>query len=132
MEERERFVEALYRTYAPRLRRFCQQFVGYRSEYDDAVEECIQEVSTMEYFRGNSHIVSVEDFKVVEYLDEIGGREALLTIPPTKAAYVYALVDDDAFVYTATYDDDTHKQTALDAMTVMVQTTELKETQTQV
>ena len=67
-----------------------------------------------------------------EYLDEIGGREALLAIPPTKAAYVYALVDDDAFVYTATYDDDTHKQTALDAMTVMVQTTELKETQTQV
>ena len=36
------------------------------------VEECIQEVSTMEYFRGNSHIVSVEDFKVMEYLDEIG------------------------------------------------------------
>ncbi len=36
------------------------------------VEECIQEVSTMEYFRGNSHIVSVEDYKVMEYLDEIG------------------------------------------------------------
>ena len=26
----------------------------------------------MEYFRGNSHIVSVEDYKVMEYLDEIG------------------------------------------------------------
>ena len=36
------------------------------------VEECIQEVSTMEYFRGNSHVVSVEDYKVVEYLDDIG------------------------------------------------------------
>lgn len=36
------------------------------------VEECIQEVNTMEYFRGNSHVVSVEDYKVVEYLDDIG------------------------------------------------------------
>lgn len=43
-----------------------------REYFENIVEECIQEVSTMEYFRGNSHIVSVEDFKVVEYLDEIG------------------------------------------------------------
>lgn len=43
-----------------------------REYFEGIVEECIQEVSTMEYFRGNSHIVSVEDFKVVEYLDEIG------------------------------------------------------------
>lgn len=40
--------------------------------FENLVEECIQEVSTMEYFRGNSHVVSVEDYKVVEYLDEIG------------------------------------------------------------
>ena len=25
----------------------------------------------MEYFRGNSHVVSVEDYKVMEYLDDI-------------------------------------------------------------
>lgn len=43
-----------------------------RQYFEGLVEECIQEVSTMEYFRGNSHIVSVEDFKVVEYLDDIG------------------------------------------------------------
>ena len=36
------------------------------------VEECIQEVNTMEYFRDNSHVVSVEDYKVMEYLDDIG------------------------------------------------------------
>lgn len=36
------------------------------------VEECIQEVNTMEYFRGNSHVVSVEDYKIMEYLDDIG------------------------------------------------------------
>lgn len=43
-----------------------------REYFQNLVEECIQEVSTMEYFRGNSHVVSVEDFKVVEYLDVIG------------------------------------------------------------
>lgn len=43
-----------------------------RDYFHSLVEECIQEVSTMEYFRGNSHIVSVEDYKVVEYLDAIG------------------------------------------------------------
>ena len=36
--------------------------------FHSLVEDCIQEVSTMEYFRGNSHVVSVEDYKVVEYL----------------------------------------------------------------
>ena len=40
--------------------------------FQSLVEECIQEVNTMEYFRGNSHVVSVEDYKVVEYLDDIG------------------------------------------------------------
>ena len=42
-----------------------------RGYFENLVEECIQEVSTMEYFRGNSHIVSVEDYKVMEYLEEI-------------------------------------------------------------
>lgn len=40
--------------------------------FHSLVEDCIQEVNTMEYFRGNSHVVSVEDYKVVEYLDDIG------------------------------------------------------------
>lgn len=43
-----------------------------REYFRNLVQECIQEISTMEYFRGNSHIVSVEDFKVMEYLDDIG------------------------------------------------------------
>lgn len=43
-----------------------------REYFHNVMEECIQEVSTMEYFRGNSHVVSVEDYKVVEYLDAIG------------------------------------------------------------
>ena len=34
-----------------------------RQYFQNLVEECIQEISTMEYFRGNSYIVSVEDFK---------------------------------------------------------------------
>lgn len=40
--------------------------------FQNLVDDCIQEVSTMEYFRGNSHVVAVEDYKVVEYLDTIG------------------------------------------------------------
>ena len=43
-----------------------------RQYFQNLVEECIQEISTMEYFRGNSYIVSLEDFKVMEYLDAIG------------------------------------------------------------
>ena len=43
-----------------------------RQYFQNLVVECIQEISTMEYFRGNSYIVSVEDFKVMEYLDAIG------------------------------------------------------------
>ena len=43
-----------------------------RQYFQNLVEECIQEINTMEYFRGNSYIVSVEDFKVMEYLDAIG------------------------------------------------------------
>lgn len=49
MNEQDRFIEALYGEYAPRLRRFCQHFVGYRSEYDDAVEECVQDVFLCAY-----------------------------------------------------------------------------------
>ena len=43
-----------------------------REYFKNIVDECIQEICTMEYFRGNSHVVSVEDFKVIEYLDEVG------------------------------------------------------------
>ncbi|MBR2528524.1 MAG: serine/threonine protein kinase [Blautia sp.] len=43
-----------------------------RQYFHGLVDECIHEICTMEYFRGNSHIVSVEDFKVIEYLDEVG------------------------------------------------------------
>lgn len=43
-----------------------------RKYFRNLVEDCIQEIYTMEHFCGNSHVVSFEDFKVVEYLDEIG------------------------------------------------------------
>lgn len=42
-----------------------------REYFRNLVEDCIQEIYTMEHFCGNSHVVSFEDFKVVEYLDEI-------------------------------------------------------------
>ncbi|SCJ98166.1 Serine/threonine-protein kinase PrkC [uncultured Blautia sp.] len=43
-----------------------------REYFRNLVEDCIQEIYTMEHFCGNSHVVSFEDFKVVEYLDDIG------------------------------------------------------------
>ena len=43
-----------------------------REYFRNLLEDCIQEIYTMEHFCGNSHVVSFEDFKVVEYLDEIG------------------------------------------------------------
>ena len=43
-----------------------------REYFRNLVEDCIQEIYTMEHLCGNSHVVSFEDFKVVEYLDEIG------------------------------------------------------------
>ena len=43
-----------------------------REYFRNLVEDCIQEIYTMEHFCGNSHVVSFEDFKLVEYLDEIG------------------------------------------------------------
>ena len=43
-----------------------------REYFRNLVEDCIQEIYTMEHFCGNSHVVSFEDFKVVEYLVEIG------------------------------------------------------------
>lgn len=49
VEERTRFIQALYQENAQSLRRFCQRFVGYRREYDDAVEECVQDVFLCAY-----------------------------------------------------------------------------------
>lgn len=49
MDAREQFIQTLYQTYAARLRRFCQHFVSYRSEYDGAVEECVQDVFVCAY-----------------------------------------------------------------------------------
>ncbi|MCF0133412.1 MAG: serine/threonine protein kinase [Blautia sp.] len=43
-----------------------------RNYFEGLLEDCVQEIKMMELFRGNSHVVSVEDYKVVEYLDEIG------------------------------------------------------------
>ena len=43
-----------------------------RMYFGNVCQDCLKEISMMENFRGNSHIVSVEDYKVTEYLDEIG------------------------------------------------------------
>ncbi|MBQ0000607.1 MAG: serine/threonine protein kinase [Clostridiales bacterium] len=43
-----------------------------RAYFRELVDDCVEEVAMMIRLRGNSHIVSVEDFKVADYLDEIG------------------------------------------------------------
>lgn len=43
-----------------------------REYFRSMVNDCIQEVRTMEKLRDNPNVVSVEGFEVVEYLDDIG------------------------------------------------------------
>ena len=62
------------------------------------VEECIQEVNTMEYFRGNSHVVSVEDYKVMEYLDDMDIPE-FREIPTFKRICICILKNDHTCKY---------------------------------
>ncbi len=65
-----------------------------RLYFENVMQDCIKEVSLMENFRGNSHIVSVEDYKVTEYLDEIGWdifirMEYLVSFPEYSAGKSY-------------------------------------------
>ena len=52
----------------------------------------------MEYFRGNSYVVSVEDYKVVEYLDDIDIPE-FKEIPTYKRMCICILKNDHTCKY---------------------------------
>ena len=71
------------------------------------VEECIQEVNTMEYFRGNSHVVSVEDYKVMEYLDDIDIPE-FRELPTYKRVCICILKNDYCAGRALTEEDVIH------------------------
>lgn len=57
-------------------------------------------------------------------IEAYGGRDALLSIPPTTQIMVYAAIDDYLFAYVGTYYGDEQKQAVIDALTVIVPSTE--------
>lgn len=56
------------------------------------------------------------------YIDEQGGRSALLDIPTTHYITIYAAKDRQLLLYTGTYYDAAQKQLVLDAMTTAIAT----------
>lgn len=59
-------------------------------------------------------------------IDAAGGREVLLSIPPTTQVAIYAEKDGYGFVCTGTYYKEDQKQMVLDTMTIMLGTMEKK------
>ncbi|MBQ8599202.1 MAG: hypothetical protein IJ411_03710 [Oscillospiraceae bacterium] len=62
-----------------------------------------------------------------EAIEQAGGREVFKAIPPTKSVAIYGIVDGYLTMYTGTYYDDAHKQTMIDAMTILIANTEFVE-----
>lgn len=62
-----------------------------------------------------------------EAIEQAGGREVFKAIPPTKSVAIYGIIDGYLTMYTGTYYDDAHKQTMIDAMTILIANTEFVE-----
>lgn len=56
-------------------------------------------------------------------IDNAGGREAILSIPPTDQITLYAVTGAYLYVYTGTYYEESQRADVLEALTVMAQTT---------
>ncbi len=59
-----------------------------------------------------------------DYIESIGGREAILAIPPTDQLTLYAVNGAYLYIYTGTYYDESQKDAVLSCMITMAQTTE--------
>ena len=59
------------------------------------------------------------------WLEQMGGREAITAIPDTDQLLLYVVVDGQLCIYTGTYYEEGQKATVLEALTLMVQTTEI-------
>lgn len=57
-------------------------------------------------------------------IDAIGGREALLSVPPTNQLYIFSVNGGDLFICTGTYFSDDQKAAVLEGMTVLARTAE--------
>lgn len=56
-------------------------------------------------------------------VDTAGGRDAILSIPPTDQITLYAVTGAYLYIYTGTYYEESQKADVLEALTVMAQTT---------
>lgn len=56
-------------------------------------------------------------------VDAAGGRDAILSIPPTDQITLYAVTGACLYIYTGTYYEESQKADVLEALTVMAQTT---------
>lgn len=61
-----------------------------------------------------------------ESLEQAGGRETILAIPDSHSIVVYGILDGNLVIYGGTYYEDAQKQEVLDAINVMIQTTEIE------
>lgn len=56
-------------------------------------------------------------------IDNAGGRDVILSIPPTDQITLYAVTGAYLYIYTGTYYEESQKADVLQALTVMAQTT---------
>ncbi len=56
-------------------------------------------------------------------IDNAGGRDVILSIPPTDQITLYAVTGAYLYIYTGTYYEESQKADVLEALTVMAQTT---------
>ena len=61
-----------------------------------------------------------------EQLAALGGREALLNIPPAHQIQIYAVVEGKMLVLSGTYYDEASKARLLETMTIVLETADVK------
>ena len=60
-----------------------------------------------------------------EQIEQLGGREVLLNIPPTYQVQMYYVVSGKMVVVTGTYYDDVQKGRLIETMTILLQTVQM-------
>ena len=59
-----------------------------------------------------------------DWVENVGGREALLALPRTNNVYVYAARDGWLYLYTGAYSEESEIDTLLGVISVLDQTIE--------
>lgn len=59
------------------------------------------------------------------WVEQMGGREAFLSLPDSQQMMLYHIVDGQLCLYIGSYQDDSQKSTVLDTLIVMAETTEI-------